>query len=36
LEERLRCVCGARRVALEIRGLAEAPTGATGGIWLFR
>jgi hypothetical protein len=35
-EERLRCVCGARRVALEIRGLAEAPVGATGGIWLFR
>ena len=36
LEERLRCVCGARRASLEIRGLAEAPVGATGGIWLFR
>ncbi len=36
LEERLRCVCGARRAALEIRGLAEAPTGADGGIWVFR
>ena len=36
LEERLRCVCGARRVNLEIRGLAEAPPGAKGGIWVFR
>lgn len=36
LEERLRCVCGARRARLEIRGLAEAPAGAAGGIWLFR
>ncbi|MET0273353.1 MAG: hypothetical protein ABW360_10215 [Phenylobacterium sp.] len=36
LEERLRCVCGSRRVRLEIRGLAEAPTGPTGGIYVFR
>lgn len=36
LEHRLRCVCGARRVPLEIRGLAEAPAGATGGIYVFR
>ena len=36
LEERLRCVCGARRAKLEIRGLSEAPPGAGGGIWLFR
>ena len=36
LETRLRCVCGARRVRLEIRGLAEAPSGVTGGIYLFR
>ena len=36
LEERLRCICGARRVRLEIRGLAEAPIGAGGGIWVFR
>lgn len=35
LEERLRCVCGARRARLEIRGLAEAPDGA-GGIHVFR
>lgn len=36
LEERLRCLCGARRASLEIRGLAEAPAGVTGGIWIFR
>jgi hypothetical protein len=36
LEPRLRCQCGARRVSLEIRGLAEAPGGPTGGIHIFR
>jgi hypothetical protein len=36
LEERLRCVCGARRARLEIRGLAEAPGGGAGGIHVFR
>jgi hypothetical protein len=36
LEHRLRCLCGARRVPLEIRGLAEAPSGVTGGIYIFR
>jgi len=36
LEPRLRCQCGARRVALEIRGLAEAPGGPAGGIHIFR
>jgi len=36
LETRLRCVCGARRARLEIRGLAEAPQGMTGGIYVFR
>ncbi|WP_374470317.1 hypothetical protein [Phenylobacterium sp.] len=36
LESRLRCVCGARRVRLEVRGLAEAPRGITGGIYIFR
>jgi hypothetical protein len=36
LEGRLRCLCGARRARLEIRGLAEAPGGATGGIFVFR
>ncbi|HEY8003109.1 MAG TPA: hypothetical protein VIE16_02720 [Phenylobacterium sp.] len=36
LETRLRCLCGARRAHLEIRGLAEAPQGATGGIYVFR
>lgn len=36
LEERLRCVCGARRLKLEVRGLAEAPAGPTGGIYIFR
>lgn len=36
LEERLRCLCGARRARLEIRGLAEAPAHVTGGIWIFR
>jgi hypothetical protein len=36
LEERLRCVCGVRRVRLEVRGLAEAPAGVTGGIYVFR
>ncbi len=36
LEARLRCLCGARRARLEIRGLAEAPRGASGGIFVFR
>ena len=36
LEERLRCRCGARRAKLEIRGLAEAPPRASGGIFIFR
>lgn len=36
LEERLRCGCGARRARLEIRGLAEAPQGAAGAIFIFR
>jgi hypothetical protein len=36
LEHRLRCVCGARRAQLEIRGLAEAPDGGAGGIHVFR
>jgi hypothetical protein len=36
LESRLRCLCGARRARLEIRGLAVAPTGVTGGIYVFR
>lgn len=41
LEDRLRCLCGARRVSLEIRDLAEAPSygadsGGAGGIYVFR
>lgn len=36
LEPRLRCACGARRASLEIRGLAQAPDGPTGGIHVFR
>jgi hypothetical protein len=36
MEDRLRCVCGARQVRLEVRGLAEAPPGVTGGIYVFR
>lgn len=36
LEHRLRCVCGARRATLEIRGLAEAPGNGAGGIHVFR
>ena len=36
LEGRLRCVCGARQARLEVRGLAEAPAGVTGGIYVFR
>ena len=36
LETRLRCVCGARRASLEIRGLAEAPGQGAGGIHVFR
>lgn len=36
LEPRLRCECGARQARLEIRGLAEAPAGPTGGIHIFR
>jgi hypothetical protein len=36
LEHRLRCTCGARRAQLEIRGLAEAPGGGSGGIHVFR
>lgn len=35
LETRLRCVCGARRARLEIRGLTEAPN-QSGGIFAFR
>jgi hypothetical protein len=36
LETRLRCLCGARRARLEIRGLAEAPIRGAGGIHIFR
>jgi hypothetical protein len=36
LEGRLRCVCGARRARLEVRGLAQAPPAGAGGIYLFR
>jgi len=36
LETRLRCLCGARRARLEIRGLTEAPQGGAGGIYMFR
>ena len=36
LETRLRCVCGARRARLEIRGLSEAPPAGAGGIYVFR
>lgn len=36
MEHRLRCVCGARRAQLEIRGLAEAPGRGAGGIHVFR
>ena len=36
LEDRLRCLCGARRADLEIRGLAEAPDAGAGGIHVFR
>jgi len=36
LETRLRCLCGARRARLEIRGLAEAPADGAGGIYVFR
>ena len=36
LEDRLRCLCGARRAGLEIRGLAEAPDAGAGGIHVFR
>jgi hypothetical protein len=36
LEDRLRCVCGARRVRLEIRGLSAAPADGAGGIYVFR
>ncbi len=36
LEDRLRCLCGARRAQLEIRGLAEAPGQGAGGIYAFR
>ena len=36
LEPRLRCVCGARRARLEIRGLSEAPAAGAGGIYVFR
>jgi len=34
LETRLRCLCGARRVPLERRSSAPAPTAF--GIWMFR
>ncbi|MBS0332709.1 MAG: hypothetical protein JSS35_08085, partial [Proteobacteria bacterium] len=30
LETRLRCLCGARRARLEIRGLGEAPENGAG------
>jgi len=36
LEGRLRCGCGARQARLEIRGLAEAPQGPAGAIFIFR
>jgi hypothetical protein len=36
LETRLRCLCGARRARLEIRGLAEAPAEGAGGIYVFQ
>lgn len=36
LEDRVRCRCGARHARLEIRGLAEAPQGTAGGIFIFR
>jgi hypothetical protein len=36
LENRLRCGCGARQARLEIRGLAEAPQGVAGAIFIFR
>ena len=36
LEDRLRCLCGARRARLEIRPLAETPKGGAGGIYVFR
>lgn len=36
LEDRLRCQCGARQARLQVRGLAEAPQGPTGGIHIFR
>ena len=36
LETRLRCLCGARRARLEIRGLSEAPDGGAGGVFPFR
>ena len=36
LEDRLRCVCGARRARLEIRGLSPAPGQGAGGIHVFR
>jgi hypothetical protein len=36
LETRLRCICGARRARLGIRGFAEAPTRGAGAIHIFR
>jgi hypothetical protein len=36
LETRLRCLCGARRARLEIRGLAEAPPHGAGEIYVWR
>jgi hypothetical protein len=36
LETRLRCLCGARRARLEIRGLSEAPASGGGDIYVFR
>ena len=36
LETRLRCLCGARRARLEIRGLGEVPGAGAGGIFAFR
>lgn len=36
LEDRVRCRCGARHARLEVRGLAEAPHAAPGGLFIFR
>ena len=36
LENRLRCLCGARRARLEIRRPAATPNSGAGGIYVFR